>query len=82
MSLLESKVASFSNSKFPALVKSQPLNFINMSKGKAINHKQHALGKAIGIIKLNLDIIGNIKSYQVIGDVKSELLDFIKDTIK
>jgi len=83
MSLLEeSRVASFSNSKYPALVKSQPLSFINISKGKAVNHKQHAISKATGIIKLNLDILGNIKSYQIIGNAKSELLDFIKDTLQ
>ncbi|MEA1891645.1 MAG: hypothetical protein U9N33_02935 [Campylobacterota bacterium] len=48
------------------------LSFINMSKGKAINHKQHTLSKAIG----------TINSYQSIGNCDSELLEFIKGGIK
>ncbi|MEA3331943.1 MAG: type II CRISPR RNA-guided endonuclease Cas9 [Campylobacterota bacterium] len=80
-------IASFSNSKFPSASEFQPESFCKMGKDtqgnpKKSGSKQQNINASIGIIKLNLDIIGNIKSYQVIGDVKSELLDFIKETIK
>jgi len=79
VSFLEEKgMGAFSNSRFPASIGLQPHSFLTMFNGKANSHKQISLNKAIGIIKLNIDIIGNIKSYQVIGDVKGELLEFIK----
>lgn len=80
-------IASFSNSNYPALSEYQPKSFCKMGKDKHGNPKksgakQQTINASIGIIKLNLDITGNIKSYQVIGNVQSELLDFIKGIIK
>ncbi len=77
----DKKMAAFSNSKYPASIGFQPHSFLIIFNGKANSHKQQSLGKAIGIIKLNLDILGNIKSYKTIGDVESELLKFIKEII-
>jgi len=77
--LEDKKIAAFSNPKFPVSYKFQPDSFC---KDKAhTGAKQHALNKAIGIIKLNLDITGKIKSYQSIGTIESELLQFIKEAI-
>ena len=77
VSFLEDKnIGAFLNSRFPSSLKFQPDNFC---KDKAhTGAKQQSLNKAIGIIKLNLDIIGNIKSYQKIGNCESKLLEFIK----
>ena len=69
--------ALFYSSKVPKKVESQPKYLL---QGKS--RKEFGIKSAIGVIKLNLDIIGNIKSYQVIGNAKSELLDFIKEVIK
>lgn len=77
--LEDKKMASFSNSKFPASVSSQPHSFLTLFNGKANSHKQHSISKATGIIKLNLDILGNIKSLQTIGNIQSELYDFLKE---
>jgi hypothetical protein len=77
-----SRFSSFSNPNFPSASKFQPKSFCKLEKDEHKGAKPQGINSAIGIIKLNLDIIGNIKSYQVIGNVKSELLDFIKDTIK
>ncbi len=88
VSFLEDKIiASFQNPRFPASIKMQPEAYCIMKKGKDGNlekgsTKQHKSGKAIGIIKLNLDILGSIKSYQKIGACESELLEFIKKAIK
>jgi len=61
----EKNIGAFLNPKFPSSLKLQPDSFC---KDKAhTGAKQHSLNKAIGIIKLNLDILGNIKSYQKIG---------------
>jgi len=85
VSFLEDKViASFQNSKFPSAISFQPDSFCIIGKDKNGNpkkasSKQYKNGKAIGIIKLNLDILGNIKSYQKIGSCNSEHLDFIKN---
>ena len=75
--LEDKKMGAFSNPRFPSSLKYQPDIYC---KDKAhTGAKQQSLNKAIGIIKLNLDIIGNIKSYQTIGSCESELLEFIKD---
>ena len=75
--LAEKNIGAFLNPKFPSSLKLQPDYFC---KDKAhTGTKQHSLNKAIGIIKLNLDILGNIKSYQKIGSCDSEHLDFIKN---
>lgn len=84
VSFLEDNIiASFQNPRFPSAIKMQPESFCIMKKGKdgkpeKGSTKQYKNGKAIGIIKLNLDILGNIKSYQTIGEVQSELLETIK----
>lgn len=85
VSFLEDNIiASFQNSRFPSAIKMQPESFCIIKKGKdgkpeKGSTKQYKNGKAIGIIKLNLDILGNIKSYQTIGDIQSELSEFIKE---
>ncbi len=81
VSFLEDKgIVAFQNSKFPSNYKMQPDVFC---KDKAhTGAKQQSINKAIGIIKLNLDILGNIKSYQKIGNCKSDLLEFIRGIIK
>ncbi|MCK9336802.1 MAG: type II CRISPR RNA-guided endonuclease Cas9 [Arcobacteraceae bacterium] len=81
--LEDSVIASFQNPKFPSAIKLQPEAFCTMKKGKdgkpeKGSTKQHYLATATGIIKLNLDILGNIISYKSIGIVDSELLEFIK----
>jgi len=82
VSFLEEKsIVAFSNPKFPAKISSQPHSFLTLFNGKANSHKQFTIGKAVGIIKLNLDILGNIKSYQVIGNAKSEFLETIKGIV-
>lgn len=80
--LEDKKIASFSNPRFPASIGLQPHSFLTIFNGKPNSHKQQSINKAIGVIKLNLDILGNIKSYQLIGDASSELLEFIKNSIK
>jgi len=67
------KKASFSNPRFPASIKFQPHSFLTLFKGVPNSHKQQSINKAIGIIKLNLDIIGNIKSYNKFGVVSKEV---------
>jgi len=79
--LEETKKSAFQNAKYPTSSEYQPMQFCKMDKGKKSGAKQQSIGKAIGIIKLNIDIIGNIKSYQVIGNAESELLDFVKETV-
>jgi len=82
VSFLEEKsIVAFSNPKFPAKISSQPHSFLTLFNGKANSHKQFTIGKAAGIIKLKLDILGNIKSYQVIGNAKSEFLETIKGIV-
>jgi CRISPR-associated endonuclease Csn1 len=78
--LEDKKMGAFSNPRFPSAYKFQPLSFCK-DKAKS-GAKQHSINQATGIIKLNLDILGNIKSYSLIGDCKSEILDFIKDNIR
>lgn len=80
--LEDKKMAAFSNPRFPANISNQPHSFVTLFNGKPNSHKQHSLGKAMGIIKLNLDIVGNIKSYNIIGEGNSALLDDIKSYIK
>ena len=77
----DKKKGAFSNTKYPASIGLQPHLFLTIFNGKANSHKQQSLGKSIGIIKLNIDITGNIKSYSSIGNVKSELLEFIRELI-
>jgi len=78
--LEENKTGAFQNSKFPMALKYQPSSFCEVDKqGKHTKTKPKSIGKAIGIIKLNLDIVGNIKSYQNIGNVNSECLEFLKE---
>jgi len=85
VSFLEDKViASFQNPKFPAIIEMQPESFCTIKTGKdgkpeKGSTKQHYQATAKGIIKLNLDILGNIISYQSIGNVESELLEFLKN---
>lgn len=80
--LEDKKIAAFSNPRFPASIGFQPHSFLTIFNGKANSHKQISLNKAIGIIKLNLDILGNIQSYLKLGTVNSELLNFIKENFK
>lgn len=88
VSFLDDKgISSFSNSKFPSSSEFKPKSFCKMGKDtqgnlKKSGSKQQNINASIGIIKLNLDIVGNIKSYQVIGNVESELLNFIKENIR
>jgi len=82
--LEDNKIGAFQNPKFPSLLKYQPESFCIIGKDKENKpkksaSKQHKLGKAIGIIKLNLDILGNINSFQTIGNVQSELYNFLKE---
>jgi CRISPR-associated endonuclease Csn1 len=74
----DKKMAAFSNPKYPANTQSQPESFLTMFQGKPKSHKQVSIGKAKGIIKLKVDILGNIESYQVLGDARSKILDDIK----
>jgi len=74
----DKKMAAFSNPKYPANIQAQPESFLTMFKGKANSHKQVSIGKAKGIIKLKINILGNIESYQVLGDARSKILDDIK----
>jgi len=76
--LEDKKMASFSNPRFPANIGLQPHSFVTLFKGKANSHKQHSLNKAIGIIKLNLNVLGNIKSFSSMDEVDGELLEFLK----
>ena len=76
--LEDKKMCAFSNPRFPASIGLQPHSFLTIFKGKANSHKQQSVNKAIGIIKINLDILGNIKSYKIIGEIQSELFEFIK----
>lgn len=76
--LEDKKIASFQNPRYPSAIKFQPENFCTIGKDKngnkkKISSKQHKIGKAIGIIKLNLDILGNIKSYQKFGEVNPQV---------
>jgi len=71
--LEDKKIASFSNPRYPASIKFQPHSFLTLFKGIPNSHKQYSLNKAIGIIKLNLDILGNIKSYSKFGVVSKEV---------
>ena len=71
----KTKKIRFFSSKYPKSVENQPLSF---KVASGINRKEFGIGSAIGIIKLNLDITGKIKSYSSIGNTKSELLSFIK----
>ena len=80
--LADKGIAAFSNSKFPASIANQPHSFLTFFNGKPNSHKQHSINKAIGLIKLDLDILGNIKSQQTIGNVQSKLFDFIKEILK
>jgi len=79
VSFLEDKIiASFQNPKFPSAIQFQPSSYCIIGKDKDGNpkkssSKQHKNGKAIGIIKLNLDILGNIKSYNKFGEVSKEV---------
>ena len=77
--LSEKTQGAFSNSKFPSASKFQPFSFCKIGNGEKTGAKYQALSKSIGIVKLNLDILGNIKSYQKIGSCESELLEFIKE---
>jgi len=79
--LEDKKIGAFQNPRFPATIQFQPFNFCKLGSGKKVGTKQQALAQTIGIIKLNLDILGNIKSYQKIGQCNSDILEHIK-TIK
>lgn len=77
--LEDKKITAFQNSRFPASLKYQPKLFCEVDKqGVHKKTKPNSIGKAIGIIKLNLDILGNIKSYATMGEVQSELLESLK----
>ena len=76
--LEDGTIASFQNPRYPAAVQFQPSLFCILGKDKEGNpkkssSKQYKNGKAIGIIKLNLDILGNIKSYSKFGEVSQEV---------
>ena len=71
--LEDKKMASFSNPRFPGNIQQQPHSFLTLFQGKPNSHKQQNVNKAIGIIKLNLDILGNIKSFSRFGEVSREV---------
>jgi hypothetical protein len=73
--LEDKKLSAFSSPKYPSAYKFQP-DFYCKDK-EHTGAKQIAVGKAIGIIKLNLDIQGNIKSYSKFGVVSKEVEDKI-----
>lgn len=78
--LEDTKTCAFQNSKFPSSLKYQPKSFCEVDKqGVNKKTKPKSIGKSIGIIKLNLDILGNINSLQTIGNVQSELYSFLKE---
>jgi len=76
-----SKLCAFLNPKFPTASEFQPSSFCKIEKGKHSGAKQQSVGSARGIIKLKVDILGNIESYQILGDAKSKLLDEIKSIV-
>ncbi len=78
-SFLEDKqIASFLNPNFPTMSQYQPDAFCKFDKSKKCGAKQQLVNKAIGIIKLNLDILGNINSLQTIGNVEGKLYNLLK----
>lgn len=83
VSFLEEKIiASFQNSRYPASIQYQPNIYCIIGKDKdgspkKSSSKQYKNGKSTGIIKLNLDILGNIKSYNTIGAVSQEVINQI-----
>ncbi|UCN00341.1 type II CRISPR RNA-guided endonuclease Cas9 [Sulfurimonas sp. SWIR-19] len=76
-----SKLCAFLNPRFPTASEYQPSSFCKIEKGKHSGAKQQSIGSARGIIKLNLDILGNIKSYQILGNAESEILNEIKSIV-
>jgi hypothetical protein len=64
------------DSRYPKRLENQPERF-KVASGKS--RKEFGIAAAIGIIKLNLDILGNINSLQTIGNVQSELYSFLKE---
>ena len=78
-----SKECSFINPKFPILSEYQPKSFCKVDKktGEHGGAKYVGIGSSKGIIKLKVDILGNIESYQVLGNAKSKLLDEIKSIV-
>jgi len=71
--LADKGITAFSNSKYPSNIQQQPHHFLTLFQGKPNSHKQQSVSKAIGIIKLNLGILGNIKSYNKFGVVSKEV---------
>ena len=63
------------DSRYPKRLENQPERF-KVASGKG--RKEFGIAGAIGIIKLNLDILGNINSYQIIGTIQNELYSFFK----
>ncbi|MDY0401992.1 type II CRISPR RNA-guided endonuclease Cas9 [Sulfurovum sp.] len=63
-----SKLVALFNPRFPASPKSQPKMF---STGSQI--KQVSVGSATGVIKVHLDLSGQIKSYEKFGMISKEL---------
>ena len=64
------------DSRYPKRLENQPERF-KVTSGRS--RKEFAIAGAIGIIKINLDILGNINSLQTIENVQSELYDFLKE---
>ena len=64
------------DSRYSKRLENQPEKF-KVTSGKS--RKEFAIAGAIGIIKINLDILGNINSLQTIGNVQSELYNFLKE---
>ena len=67
---------NFINPRYPSVVKLQPDLYVEINKKTGIkngNRATHSFKSAIGIIKLNLDILGNIKSYTRFGEVSKEV---------
>ena len=63
------------DSRYPKRLENKPERF-KVASGKG--RKEFGIAGAIGIIKLNLDILGNINSYQIIGTIQNELYSFFK----
>lgn len=56
--------------RFPKTLEYQPQKY-KVTSGKS--RKEFSIGSAMGIIKINLDILGNIKSYEKLGVITKEL---------
>jgi len=74
------KIALF-NPRFPANPSSQPKFFSTKNEKTTGQIKQIGVGSATGIIKVQLDLNGQMKSYQKFGTIPKELeMQFLKES--